>query len=139
MNENMTNESMAQMEKATQSLVQACEEISNMAREQVDAAMRAATVCWQGASEINQNMNGLVQESVSRAVNAGKTIMGARTMREAMELQNDFMKDFFDCWVAGTGKISEIGARVTKQAVDPLAEQANSAMSKIAQRTKVAA
>lgn len=138
MNTELMNDSKEQMEKAAQNLMQACEEMSVIARDQMDAAMRSANACWQGCSEINQNVGGLMQESMSRAVNAGKTIMGAKNVREMMDLQNEFMKDFFDCWVSGTGKISEISARVAKETVDPLAEQANNAVNKVIQRAKAA-
>jgi len=138
MNTHTVNESLDQVEKAAQSVMQACEEVGTMAREHVDATMRAATAAWEGCTEINQNMSGLIQESVARAMNAGKTIMSAKSVKEAMDLHADFVKDAFDCWVAGTGKISEISARVTKEAIDPLAEHANKTFGKIAQRAKAA-
>jgi hypothetical protein len=133
------NETMNQIEKATQGVMHACEEMNVLARDHMDATMRSATACLQGCAEINQNVNGLVQESMARAANAGKTILGAKSMKEMVDLQSEFIKDFFDCWMAGTGKISEISARTTRATVDPLAEHANKTMGKIAQRTKQAA
>jgi phasin family protein len=139
MNTNTATETMDQMEKATQTLMQACEEMNVLARDHVDATMKAANACWQGCTEITQNVNGLVQETMTRAASASKTILSAKSMREMMDLQNEFVKDFFDYWAAGTGKISEISARATKATVDPLAEHANHTMGKIAQRVKAAA
>lgn len=133
------NGSMDSMNKAAQNFAQACEEASALAREQMDATVRSATTAWEGCNEINQNLNGLVQESMARALSAGKTMMGARTLREVMDLQADFMRECFDSWVAGTGKISEISARVTKDAMEPIANQANNAISKFAQKGRGAA
>ncbi|MDX2027435.1 MAG: phasin family protein [Alphaproteobacteria bacterium] len=133
------NETMDQVNQATQNFAQACQEASSIAREHVDATVKSAALAWEGCTEINQNLNGLVQESLSRALSAGKTMMGARTLREVMDLQADFMRECFDSWVAGTGKISEISARVTKDAMEPIANQANNAISKFAQKARSAA
>ncbi len=139
MNTPNMQESMQQMEKVTQSLMHVCEEMGSIARNQMDAGVRSATACMQGATEISQNVNGLVQESMSRAVNAGRTMMTAKSLREMMDLQNEFMKEAFESWVTSSGKISEISARVTKDTIDPLAEHATTAMNKLAERAKQAA
>src|ERR1700679_3114805 len=60
------NESINQVEKVTQNLIQACEEASTTAREHLDAAMRSASVAWEGYTEINKKVSGLVQESFAR-------------------------------------------------------------------------
>ena len=134
-----TNQPMEQMEKAAQKIMQACEEARSLTREHMDATMRSANLAWEGCTEINRNMSSLVQESMARAMNAGKTMMAAKSVREVMDMQTEFMKEFMDCWVSGTGKISEISARVTQNAMSPLAEHANNAMGKMAQRVKAVA
>jgi phasin family protein len=135
---NYTNDSMKHMEDTTQSLMKTYEDIGVVAREHVDAAIRSANAAWGGYTEISQNMNGLFQESLARAVSAGKTMMSATTMREVMDMHADYVKDCFDCWVSGTGKISEISARISKETMDPIAQHANDAFSKIMQKVKVA-
>jgi phasin family protein len=138
MNMNFTNDSIKQMEDTTQGLMKAYEEIGAVARDHMDAAIRSANAAWGGYTEISQNMNGLFQESLARAVSAGKTMMSAATVREIMDMHADYVKDCFDCWVAGTGKLSEISARVSKEAFDPLAQQTNDAIAKMMQKAKAA-
>jgi len=101
--------------------------------------MKSASAMSRGMEEIARNANGLLQESFARSVSAGKTLMGAKDPREILNMQNEYLKDCFDCWVAGTGKISEISARMTQDVVKPMAEHANNAMSKITQKTRAAA
>lgn len=138
MNAQTIEHSINHVEKVSQNMIQACEEAQATAREHVDAAMRSAAVAWEGYSEINQKVTGLLQESMARAVNAGKTMAGAKSLQEAAELHASFVREMFDSWIAGTGRITEISARVTKEAFDPITEQANNTMGKIAQRTKAA-
>lgn len=136
MNPSFSND---QTEKATQNMAKAYENINDLAREHVDAAMKSASAMSRGMEEIARNANGLLQESFARSVSAGKTLMGAKDPREILNMQNEYLKDCFDCWVAGTGKISEISARMTQDVVKPMAEHANNAMSKITQKTRAAA
>ncbi len=133
------NQANEQIDKATQSVVKACEEISGLAREQVDAAIKSTSALTRGMEEIARNTSGLLQESFARSVSAGKTMLGARNPREILDLQSEFMKDCFDCWVAGTGKISEISARTAQDAMAPIAEHTNNAINKISQKTRAAA
>jgi hypothetical protein len=129
---------MEHIEKATQGIMNAWEEFNHVAREHMDATLKAATAMTKGMEDIMRNTNGLFQESMMRTVNAGKTLMGAKNVQEVASLHTEFMKDFFDCWATGTGKISEISARMTQDTMTPMAEHANNTMSKIAQKAKAA-
>ncbi|MDP9127828.1 MAG: phasin family protein [Pseudomonadota bacterium] len=138
MNAQAINQSMAQVEKAAQGFMQACEHVSLITRDHLDAAVKSANVTLDGCHEINHNVHNFVQDSMAHVVNAGKTILSAKSPREAFDLHAEFVKQAFDNWIAGTGKLSEISARVTKEAVSPLAEQANHTISKIVQTAKAA-
>lgn len=138
MNTETVHQSISQVEKVAQNVLQACEEAQVAAREHADAALRSATVALEGCGEINKNLTGLIQESVARAVSTGKTLAGAKSLQEAADIHADYVRESFDSWIAGTGRISEISARMTKDALDPLAERANSAFTKLAQRAKAA-
>ena len=83
------NFSTEQMEKATQALMQACEEMSVLTRQQTDATLKAMTAAFQGYTEINQNIASLIQVSLTRAMSAGKTMMTAKSMREMMDSHDD--------------------------------------------------
>lgn len=127
-----------QVEKVAQNLASLCEEMNCLARESVDVAMKSANAVTRGIDESSRSAGSLVQDSVNRVLNASKTIMSAKDPKEFVELQSQFMKDFLECWMVGTGKISEISARMTKEAFEPVAQYTNSAITKIAQKSKVA-
>jgi phasin family protein len=129
---------MEQIEKTTQGMMKACEDASAMARDHLDAAMKSAAVMSKGMEQIASQASGLFKESMERTMNAGKTMMSAKNPKEIADLHSELVKDVFDCWVAGTGKISEISARMTQDAMAPMAEQTNNTISKIAQKAKAA-
>ena len=131
--------STEQMQKATTSMMTVYEELGTLAREQFDATIKSAAALTKGWDELARSTSGMMQESVARAVSASKTILGARSLREVTDLHNEMVKDMFDNWVASTGKISEISARVTQDAVAPISEQSSKTFHKIVQKVKTAA
>lgn len=127
------------MEKATQGMMKACEDASGMAREHMDAAMKAASVVSKGMEEIVRNTSSMLQESMAKSMEVGKSMMSAKSVPEAMNTHGEFMKECFDNWVAATGKISEISARMAQDAMGPITEQTNNTITKFTQKAKQAA
>jgi phasin family protein len=130
------NSSTDPMHKTTQGIMQACELMNGLAHEAMDVAMKSMSTVTKGMDETVRSSGGLLQESFARAITAGKSMMSAKDMNEIMNMHNEFMKDCFDCWIAGTGKITEISARVTKEAIEPMAKHANDAMEKMMRTAK---
>jgi phasin family protein len=127
------------MEKAAQGMMQMYEEANDFARNSMEAMLRSAAAMTKGWDETARSTGGLLQESLARVVSAGKTIMSAKNPREMMDMQTEFMKDCFDCWMSGTGKLSEISSRAAKEAIEPVAQHTNNAVVKFAQKAKAAA
>ena len=127
------------IEKATQGVMKACEDASGMARDHMDAAMKAAAVVGKGMEEIVRNTSSMIQDSMTRGMEVSKHMMSAKSVPEAMNTHGEFLKDCFDTWVAATGKISEISARMAQEAMSPIAENTNNAINKFKQKVKEAA
>jgi phasin family protein len=114
-------------------VMHACEEMNANCCKSVDALMEAAAAVSKGCEEFSRKLGTMMQESMACAMNKSKTMMSAKSVKEFNELQAEFTKELFDQWLAGTGRLSEISARVTHEAFTPVAKHANDAMSKMAQ------
>jgi phasin family protein len=132
------NEPSEQMEKVTQNLMQACDEVNANCCKSVDAMVEATAAMSKGYEEFSRKLGTLVQESVAKTMSAGKTMMSARNIQDMATLQTEFMKEFFDSWMTGAGRLSEISTRVTQEAIEPVARHANETMSKAAQQAQQA-
>lgn len=126
----------AQMEQVTQGIIQACDEVNVNCCKSVDALVEATSAMSKGYEEFSRKLGSLMQESVSRAMNAGKTMMAAKSIKEVGDLQTEFAKGLFDQWLQGTGRLTEISARITQEAFQPVARHANDTMSKVAERAQ---
>jgi phasin family protein len=130
------NPSTEHMQKSAQGMMQMCEEMSNYARESMDVAMRSMTAMTKGCDETVRSTGGLMQESMSRVMSASKTLLDAKSLQEMVNLHNELMKDCFDCWMTGAGRLSEISTRAAKEALEPVAQHANNAMGKMMQKAR---
>jgi hypothetical protein len=125
-----------QMEKATQSLMQLCEEMNNFARASIDANLRSVTAAAKGWDESSRSASHMLQENISRMLSAGKTIAEAKSVRDVVTMQQDFMKDCMDLWMASTTRMSEISARTAKDVVEPVAQHANDSITRVMQKAR---
>ncbi len=134
-----SSDHMEHIEKTTQGIMKACEDASGVARDHMDATMKAASVVGKGVEEIIRNTSTMIQDAMARCMEASKNIMSAKSMPEAMNMHSEYMKDCFDTWVAVAGKVSEISARTTQDAISPIAEHTNNTISKFTNKMKDAA
>ena len=125
-----------QMEKVTQGLIQACDEMNANCCKSVDALVEATSVASKGYEEFSKKLGSLVQDSVARTVDTSKTMLAAKNFQEVAEIQTELMKGLFDSWMAGASRLSQISARVTQEAFGPVIRHANDTASKAAQRAQ---
>lgn len=127
-----------QIEKATQGLLKICDEINSFARASVDANLQSVTAAAKGWNESSQSAGYLLQENISRLINAGKTVVEAKSVRDVVALQQGFVKDSVDHWVSSATKLSEISVKTVKDVVEPVAHHASEAISRIISKSRAA-
>lgn len=128
-----------QFEKATQTMMQMCDDMNAFARASIDANLKSITAAAKGWDESSQSTTSMLRENMARLMNAGKNIGEVRSPRDFVTMQQEFMKDCMDLWMAGATKLSEISARTAKDVVEPVAQHTNDAISRIMQKTRMAA
>jgi phasin family protein len=62
---------------------------------------------------------------------AAKALMGAKTLREAVDLQTDLAKSNFDKFIAESTKLSEMSVKVANEAFEPINARVNVAVEKL--------
>jgi phasin family protein len=130
------NNSSEHFEKASQGMIEACEEMSVTCRRSMDAMIESTTALSKGCEEFSRKIGDLMQESMSRTIAASKNMMAAKSPKEFADLHNEFMKESVDRWMAGTGRLSEISARMTQETFEPVTKHANAAINKAMHKTQ---
>ena len=127
-----------QFEKATEQLNKSVSDMNSFFRESMEIAAKSAAAMTKGWDETIRSATALTQEHFTRLLTASKTIMSAKSPREALELQAEHLKGSFESIVANTGKLSEISSRVFKETVEPVSQHANNTISRLMDKSKAA-
>ncbi len=120
-----------QADKAQAQGVKALEEISKFSKENLEAAVAASTVYTKGFETFGKAWYALSQETVEASAAVAKALLGAKTLKEAVDLQTDFAKTTFDKFVAEGTKLSEMSIKVANEALEPINARVNVAVEKL--------
>ncbi|MEZ5648618.1 MAG: phasin family protein [Alphaproteobacteria bacterium] len=115
-------------EKASATLMQGIDQLASFNQGTVEALVQSSSIVAKGYETLGRAWLGLFQASLESSVGTAKQLFGCKTLREAVDLQNDFAKASFDTLVSETTKISETAVKVTNEALQPLQARANAAV-----------
>ena len=111
-----------------------------------DAFVASSTAAAKGFEELTKQYVAFASASVEDAITAGKKIVAAKTVNEAIDLQTKIAKDSWEKAIAEGQKITEISTVIFKDASAPLSERvqatvdvATNTAKKAAKATKKAA
>ena len=82
--------------------------------------MKSANVAGKGAETLHNEIYSYSKQSIEESIAAAKTLLGAKSVHEAFELQSDFAKTAFNAYVGEMTKLSELFVGTAKEAFEPL-------------------
>jgi len=120
------------MEKANRQLFQGFDEMTKLQKDNVDAFVSAATVVTRAMEDMGKAYMAYAQAAVDMSLATGKAMLGAKTLHEVVDLQNEYAKTSFDSLLAETTKLSELSVKAANEAMEPIQARVNVAMEKMA-------
>ncbi|MGO4721734.1 MULTISPECIES: phasin family protein [unclassified Inquilinus] len=118
-------------EKTTIAATKGFDDLVTLAKGNVDAFFASAAVFAQGTEQLSRAWFALQQGAAEQAAEATRSLFAAKTLREVVDLQSTYSKTAFDGFVAESSKLSELGLKVTNDAVAPIAARVNVAVEKL--------
>lgn len=88
-----------------------------------DAFVASGTVVAKGFETLTKQYVSFASESFEEAVEAGKKIVAAKTVNEAVDMQTKIAKAAWEKAVAEGQKVSEISTGIFKEASAPISER----------------
>jgi phasin family protein len=138
--QNVAQNAAEQIEKANRQLTSSLEEAASFNRNNLDAAVQAANCVAEGIKDVNQAVFGHIQQSLQSAMTTGKAMMGVKSLKDLMELQQEYIKTTFDSFMSESTKISEIAVRCSNEAAQPINARVTEVVGKVSKAaTKKAA
>ena len=89
-------------------------------KDTAEALIKSATVAGKGAETLHNEIYAYTKQSMEESIAAGKAILGAKSVHEAIELQTGFAKTAFENYVAELTKFNQLFTAAAKDSFAPL-------------------
>jgi phasin family protein len=96
------------------------DEMTDLARGNVEALIASAKAATTGIEAITAHMTEVSKKSFEEATAVAKALTGAKTPNELMQIQSDFAKAQFDGAVAEFSKLSEMMVKLGGEIMEPV-------------------
>ncbi len=103
----------------------AAEELSDIAKANVEAIVEASRIYAGGAKALGQDVIASGREGIEQASDAVKTLAEAKSPAEFFQIQSDLARASFDRFVAETSKLTERVVKLAGEAAEPLQTRAS--------------
>ena len=103
----------------------AAEELSELAKANVEAIVEASRIYAGGAKALGQDVIASGRDGIEQASDAVKTLAEAKSPAEFFQIQSDLARASFDRFVAETSKLTERVVKLTGEAAEPLQTRAS--------------
>ncbi|MSP49564.1 MAG: phasin family protein [Alphaproteobacteria bacterium] len=120
-----------QVEKASQSFFKGYGDLAVIGKENLEAFVQSSTVAVKGAEVFGKEWMGFAQSAVEQNVAAIQSLAAAKTLKEVVELQNNWAKKAFDTAVAESARLSEMGVKTANDAFEPIKARVNVSVEKL--------
>ena len=103
----------------------AAEELSDLAKANVEAFVEAGRIAAGGVKALGQDVIASGREGIEQASDAVKTLAEAKSPAEFFQIQSELARASFDRFVAETSKLTERVVKLAGEAAEPLQTRAS--------------
>lgn len=106
-------------------------EVNAHSKKNLEAVIASVTASTKGAEAIGAQAMAYSKKAVEDQVAAAKSLSGAKSFQEVVELQTNFAKSALEAYMAEFSKMSEIMSASVKDSVKPLNERVTAAVERL--------
>jgi len=121
----------AQLEKLGPGLYKGFEDVQQSSKDNVEAVVKSSQILAKAAEELNKAIATFAQSSLELNVQAGQALLGAKSLQDLVEVQQELARSSFDHFITGSSKISDMAVKVTNEAFEPIQSRVNSTIEKL--------
>ena len=98
-------------------------EMNEHSKKNLEAVVSSVTTATKGAEALGASMFAYSKKAMEEQVAVGKTLAGAKSLQDVMELQTAYAKSAFEGYVAEMTKMAEAVTTSMKASMAPLNER----------------
>ena len=106
-------------------------EMNTHSKKNLEAVIASVTASTKGAEALGAQAMAYSKKAVEDHVAAAKSLSGAKSVQEVIELQTTYAKSALDAYIAEVSKMSDIVSSSVKDAVKPLNERVTAAVERL--------
>ena len=100
--------------------VKAGEEIGQFGGDALAAIGESQTALMRGLEAMSAEIAGLARSGIAAAARSATQMLAVKTLADAVEINTGLMRSSFDTVVGGSVRLSELGAKMAVETVQPL-------------------
>lgn len=128
--EQMSTASNQAFKDGVEKSLAALSEANTYSKKNMEAVVASVTAATKGAEALGAQTLAYSKKAAEDQVAAAKSLAGAKSIQEAMELQTTWAKSAMEAYIAQMSKASEIVSASIKDSMKPLNERASAAVEK---------
>lgn len=120
-----------QVEKMSDNVFKGYDQFSNVSKENVDAYVKSSTILAKGYEQLGKEFMAFAQGSLETNLAVAKSLLGAKSLREVIDMQTEYSRKSLDQMMAESAKLAELSVKVANEAMVPLQSQVNQNVEKM--------
>ena len=109
-----------QVEKTSKAMFKGYGNFADLGQENLDAVVKSGTIYAKGVETIGRQVMNFAQAAMDNNVAATKAMLGAKSLREVVDLQNELTRKTFDRFLADYGQLTEMSVKLATDASAPI-------------------
>jgi phasin family protein len=122
--------SQVKMKESVEKAMKTAEEMVSFSQGNMEAFVKASQIFTTGMQDISKHLAASTKTSSEEYVAFTKTLMGVKSVKEAVDLQSGFAKSSVEKAVAETSKITDASVKLAEQAIAPITARLTLAVEK---------
>lgn len=128
--EQFTAASNVAFKEGVEKSLAAMNDINAQSKKNLEAIVASATASAKGAEALGAQAMAFSKAIFDTQVSAAKSLSGAKSVQEVVELQTAFAKSALETYIAEFGKMSETVSSSVKESMKPLNERVTAVVEK---------
>ena len=129
--EQFTTAGNAAFKDAIEKSLAGLNEANAHSKKNLEAVIASVTAATKGAEALGAQATAYSKKAVEANVAAAKSLSGAKSIQEVVELQTSFAKSAMEAYMAELSKMGEIVQASVKDSMKPLNERVTAAVEKL--------